>query len=336
MKLNKCLLLSTVLLYFSPFFVSGQDMLRIADSVLNAMQAPAPGQSLLSLSEQVQSVNVPPPPLESTWKDTRLINTQTTKTPSPGVMLYRIMHRFGAIGDASNGGVHTLYGFYEVTDINMGFEFGILNNLSIGFGCSKEQELLDFSIKYRPLTQNSTGMPISLAFYEDAAITPELNAVFYSGGPDTLLSERKTMDRLSYITELLVDRKFGNLGSLELLGGLCHRNYVLALENTNNHSRDSTDIAYLGAAGRIRLNKHSAVVFDYYYIMSPFRTDNPITQYHNCLSIGYEIETGGHVFEINLSNGSFINENNIIPMTTDIWTKGGFKLGFSISRAFNI
>ncbi|MGP8215979.1 MAG: DUF5777 family beta-barrel protein [Bacteroidia bacterium] len=300
------------------------------------MQVPTLQQTLLSLSVQAQSVNQPPPPLESTWKDTRLIDAQTTKTPAPGVMIFRIMHRFGDMGQESNGGIHTLYGFDEVTDIYLGFEFGILKNLSAGFGRSKEQELLDVSIKYRPLTQNSTGMPISLAIYEDAAITPQLNSTFYGGGSDTSASQQSITDRLSYITELLIDRKFGNICSLELITGLSHRNYVLALTNPGNHSRDSNNIAYAAAAGRIKLSKHASLVFDYYYIMSPYRTNNPVTAYHNCLSAGYEIETGGHVFQITLSNGSFINENNMIPMTTDSWAKGGFKLGFSISRAFNI
>ena len=296
----------------------------------------ANSQSLLGITDSIQKASQPPPPLESTWKDTRLVNDQTTKTVAPGVMVFRIEHRFGNMGAASNGGIHTLYGFDVVTDIYLGFEFGILKNLQVAVGRSKAQELLDGSIKYRPLTQSSAGMPISLAIYEDAAITPELNSVFYSGGTDSTSALQSTRDRLTYTSELLIDRKFGNVGSLELLAGFNHRNYVLAVRNTENGSRDSNNIAYVGAAGRIKLSKHASVVFEYSYIMSPFRTNNTLTPYYNVFSVGYEIETGGHVFEINLSNASYINENNIIPYTSDTWSKGGFKLGFSISRAFNI
>ncbi len=316
MKLNKSLLLGVTLFCCSPFIAQSQSLLGIADSVTNATQ--------------------PLPPLESTWKDTRLINAQTTKTVAPGVMVFRVNHRFGNMGVASNGGIHSLYGFDVVTDIYLGFEFGILKNLQVAVGRSKQQELLDASFKYRPLTQKSKGMPISLAIYGDMSLNPQLTSLFYAGGSDTIASEQWLRDRLSYVSELLIDRKFGNVCSLELIAGLSHRNYVLAVVNKDNGSRDSNNIAYAGAAGKIRLTKHAAIVFDYYYIMSPFRNGNSASPYYNCLSVGYEIETGGHVFEINLSNGAFINENNIIPLTTDTWTKGGFKLGFSISRAFNI
>ena len=249
-------------------------------------------------------------------------------------MVFRVMHRFGSMGVESNGGVHTLYGFDVVTDIYLSFEFGILKNLEVGFGRSKGKELLDVNFKYRPLTQKAMGMPISLSIYGDAAITPELTSIFYSGADTSYHND--IMDRISYSGEILLDRKFGRVASFGVFAGLNHRNYVLALTNTNNHSRDSNNIMYFGAMGKICLNKHSAIVGEYYYIMSQYRMNNPTIPYYNIFSIGYEVETGGHVFEINLSNASFINVNNFIPGTSDTWTKGGFKLGFSISRLFNI
>jgi hypothetical protein len=323
MRINKSLLLGATLVCCCPFIGKTQSLLGITDSIQSATQ--------------------PLPPLESTWKDTKLINMQTTKTVSPGVMVFRVQHRFGNMGVQSNGGIHTLYGFDVVTDIYLGFEFGILNNLQVSVGRSKDNELLDAGFKYRPLTQKSKGMPISLALYGDAAITPMLSSVFYSGADSSWIKNSNVSDRISYVGELLIDRKFGRVGSLELVAGFSHRNYVLALTNPgNNNARDSNNIAYVGAAGRICLSKHASLVFDYYYYtgssltFSPYRTNNTLLPYYNCFSVGYEIETGGHVFEINLSNGAYMNENNIIPTTIDSWTKGGFKLGFSISRAFNI
>jgi len=316
MQLNKGLLLGAVLLCGTTFTANSQSLLGITDSI--------------------QKTTQPPPPLESTWKDTRLINEQTTKTASPGVMVFRVDHRFGNMGAASNGGIHTLYGFDVVTDIYLGFEFGILKNLQVAVGRSKSLELLDGSIKYRPLTQQSIGMPISLAIYGDASITPELSSVFYSGGTDSTPALQGTRDRMTYTAELLIDRKLGDVGSLELIAGFNHRNYVLAVHNPSSGARDSNNIAYIGAAGRIKLSKHAAVVFEYNYIMSPYRMNNTATPYYNVFSVGYEIETGGHVFEINLSNAAYLDINNIIPNNTDTWSKGGFKLGFCISRAFNI
>jgi len=296
-------------------------------------------QDLLGLADSVQSIHAAPPPLSSTWKDTKLINAQTTKTVAMGTMVFRIQHRFGNFGDASGGGIHTLYGFDLVSDIYMSFEFGITKNLEVGIARSKYQELLDAEIKYRPLTQKSVGMPISLALYGDAALTPETDAAFYNSADiNNPNNFGGTRDRLIYDGEIMIDRKFGNIASVEAFVGYNHRNWVLAQVNPNpkNPWRDSTNIAYVGFGAKLCLSKHAAIVVDYYFIRSPYRIDNTATPYYNPLSIGYEIETGGHVFEINFSNASFINVNNFIPNTTNTWTKGGFKLGFSISRSFDI
>jgi hypothetical protein len=317
MRKSNIVLLAAVLFCCSSVIVKSQDLMHLADSLAN--------------------INATPPPLGTTWKDTKIINAQTTKTVPQGTMVFRIQHRFGNAGEESGGGIHTLYGFDEVTDIYMSFEFGILKNLQVGVGRSKARELLDAQLKYRPLTQKSVGMPISLALYGDAALTPESDATFYNGyDPNNPNDFGGTRDRMMYDGEIIVDRKFGNVASLEVFAGLNHRNWVLGLTNTNNNTKDTTNIPYVGGGGKICLSKHAALVFDYYYIMSPYRTNNPVTAYYNAFSIGYEIETGGHVFEINFSNASFIDVNNFIPITTDSWTKGGFKLGFSISRAFNI
>jgi len=291
----------------------------------------------MHLADSLANINATPPPIGTTWKDTKIINAQTTKTVPQGTMVFRIQHRFGNAGVESGGGIHTLYGFDQVTDIYLSFEFGILKNLQVGVARSKSRELLDAQLKYRPLTQKSVGMPISLALYGDAALTPEADATFYNGyDPNNPYDFSGTRDRMMYDGEVIVDRKFGDIASVEVFAGLNHRNWVLGLTNSNNKAKDTTNIEYVGAGGKICLSKHAALVFDYYYIMSPYRTNNPVTSYYNAFSIGYEIETGGHVFEINFSNASFINVNNFIPTTTDSWTKGGFKLGFSISRAFNM
>lgn len=292
-------------------------------------------QDLMHMLDSAQSNNPAEKPiLAPTWKDTRLIDVQTTKTPAPGVMEFRIMHRFGNVGGNGNGGFHTLYGFDIASDILFGFEFGITKNLMIGVSRSKAQELLDGTIKYRFLTQQSSGMPISAAVYGDAGITPEVTSTLYSGADST--TPHSFADRLSYIAELLVDRRFNDHISLELIGGFSHRNYILQAINADNNAQDENTIPYVAAGGRIMFNKHSSLVFDYYYLFSQYRTNNTATPFYAPISIGYEVETGGHVFEINFTNASFLDENNIIPNTRDNWAKWGFKLGFSISRVFNV
>ncbi|MGP8215976.1 MAG: DUF5777 family beta-barrel protein [Bacteroidia bacterium] len=288
-------------------------------------------QNLLTLADSLQKATQPAPVLGSTWKDMQLINAQTTKTPAAKAMVFRIEHRFGDMG-TSGGGFPTLYGFDVASDIYFSFEFGITKNLEVGFGRSEQQQLIDVMGKYRLLTQRVNGMPVSLALYEDAGVTPEASSILYdeAASPNEHFS-----DRFSYFSELILDRRFNDRISLELLGGVSYRNYVLATVNPDNGATDQNGIPFTGAGGRFLLTKHSAIVFDYYYIISPFRTNNN-PSYSNAFSIGYEVETGGHVFNISLSNASSINGNNIIPYTTDSWSSGAFKLGFSISRAFNI
>ncbi len=274
--------------------------------------------------------------IPTTWKDTRLINIQTTKTVAPGVMEFFILHRFGNVGGASGGGIHTLGGFDIGSDIQFSFQFGITKNLEVGFSRSKQLEMIDLDAKYKLLTQNSTGMPISLAVYGDAGITPVLNSTFYPSG---YTEKELTIDRLSYFGELMIDRRFGNHFSLEVLGGMQHRNYLFASTNPNNGAGETNNLPFVGGGARIMFNKHSSLVFDAYYLLSKYRTNYPVSNgsgYFMPISVGYEVETGGHVFEVNFSNAAYLDENNIIPSTHDTWTMGGFKLGFSISRVFGL
>jgi len=311
MQLRSYLFAGICSLFLNSFTAQSQDLLKLLDSSQNTR-----------------------PILQPTWKDTRLIDVQTTKIPAPGVMEFRIMHRFGDIGDGSGGGVHTLYGFDVASDILFSFEFGITKNFMLGVSRSKEQELIDLTAKYRFLTQQTSGMPISAALYGDLGITPEISSTLYTGADSSV--QKEFADRLFYLGELIVDRRFNDRISLEVLAGLSHRNYVLANENVNNDATDENNIPFLAAGGRFMLNKHSAIVFDVYYLFSAYRTNNTGNPYYAPISIGYEVETGGHVFEINFTNASFLDENNIIPNTQSNWLKGGFKLGFSISRVFNI
>lgn len=285
---------------------------------------------LLKLVDTTKNKSTEIPP---TWKDCKLINTETTKILDPGVMQFAILHRFGNIADANNGGFHTFYGFDIASDIQFAFQFGITKNFMIGISRSKEQELIDIDAKYKLITQ-TTDVPFSLALYEDVGVTPELNSTFYAGSDST--TSHSFSDRLSYFSEFILDRRFNERISLELLGGFQHRNYVLASVNPDNGATDENNLPFVAAGGRFMLNKHSSIVFDYYYVVSKYRMNNSGTSFHNPFSIGYEVETGGHVFEINFSNASFLDENNIIPYTQDSWLNGGFKLGFTISRVFNI
>jgi hypothetical protein len=273
----------------------------------------------------------------ATFKGSKIVNAQSTETVKKKTCDFSITHRFGNIGTQSNGGGHTLYGLDNITDVRIGFDFGITDNLTLGFGRSKQGELIDGLVKYRILTQTiDNHVPISLAFYGDMGYTPRPATLFYTGMAENTDFKRNDVHRFSYTSQLIIARKFGWRFSMELLPTYQHRNYVLGSINTNNGSVESNDLVSIGGGMRFKLTKRFAIIADYFYTFSPYRTNNPTTPFYNPLAVGVEIETGGHVFHLNFTNASGIVENNFIPNTTDSWLKGGFKFGFNISRVFNI
>ena len=276
----------------------------------------------------------------TTFKDAKIINAQTTETVKAGTMAFNINHRFGNIGVASNGGAHTLYGLDNVSDIRFGFDFGLTNNLTIGIGRSKQAELVDGFFKYRIMTQTQDNhIPFSLALYSDASYNPQAASVFYTGMAEPTIDnpfKQSEVHRFSYTTQLILARKFGWRFSMELLPTYQHRNFVLANINMDNAAVETNDLISFGGGFRFKFTKRIAFICDYFYTLSPYRTNNTANPFYNPLAVGIEIETGGHVFHLNFTNASGIIENNLIPNTTDSWAKGGYKFGFNISRVFNV
>lgn len=264
----------------------------------------------------------------ATFKTTKVISAQTIETVKKRTLDFRITHRFGNIGTKSNGGAHTLWGFDTSEDIRFSFDYGITDRLQVGVGRSKMKEHLDGSVKYRILEQTkSNSMPISMALYSLMAYTPVKDVDDYY---------KKTEYRLSYTFQAIIARKFGKRFSFEVLPTLVHRNYVTAFVNAANGAEETNDIFALGVGGRLKLTRRTVLIADYFYNFSDFRINNVDMAHYNPLAIGIEIETGGHVFHMNLTNASGIIENHFIPNTRDTWTKGGYKMGFNISRVFNI
>jgi Membrane bound beta barrel domain (DUF5777) len=276
-------------------------------------------------------------PVYATFKTTRLINAQTIETVKRKTMDFRVTHRFGNIGQKSNGGFHTLWGFDESTDIRISFDFGITDKLQLGFGRSKMNELLDGSVKWRFLEQTKdNAIPISVCFYGAAGITPKRESALYPSGV-IVPNKGNFAHRVNYFSQLIVARKFSNRFSLQLLPSYHYRNFVVAYANASNDSaRETNGLLVLGCGGRLKLTKRMAIIADYYYIASDFRKNNEATPYENPFSVGLEFETGGHVFHLTFTNASGILENNLIPDCRDQWLKGGFKFGFNISRVFNL
>lgn len=181
----------------------------------------------------------------ASFKATRIVNAHSIETVRKGVLDFRITHHFGDVG-GNSGGVHTLYGFDNASDIRFGFEYGINDRLTAGFGRSKVAENLDFFIKYRLLRQTlDNRMPVSVTVFADMAITPQVNKAVYT----------EFANRMSYVYQLLIARKFSKFLTLQVMPLYLHRNYV-ANPNDNN------DLFSLGFGGRLKLTKRFSIIGD--------------------------------------------------------------------------
>ena len=261
----------------------------------------------------------------ATFKAMKVINAHTTELVKPKTLDFRITHRFGNIGGASGGGFHTLYGFDQAEDIRISFDYGINEHLQVGIARSKRLENIDGSIKAKILHQREdNSIPVSAVWLSNFAITPRKD-----------LDNRyaNISSRMSYVHQLIVARKFSDRISLEVLPSLVHRNLV---ELDEDGIQDENTFFSLGFAGRVKVTQRLAIVADYFYNFSDYRINHPTKSFYNPLGVGVELETGGHVFHLTLTNASGILENNYLTTTTDDWLTGGFKFGFNISRVFNL
>lgn len=285
-----------------------------------------------SLDKLFDSTGVTHTKVRDTYKSTRIVQGQSTEMLRKHELDFRVAHRFGDAG-GEFGGSKTFFGTDNSTDIRIAFEYGISDNLMVGISRSKGsgdlQQLYEGLVKYRFLQQTTDNhIPVSLAVFGNAVISgmPSnadiTSAAHFADGSD----------RLMYVAQALVSRKFADRLSLTLMPTYVHRNHVSYLDMNNMFA--------LGAAGRLKLSKRLGLLAEYYY---PFRTSESKdyfksqgTKFYNPLGLGLEIETGGHVFSITFTNSTAILENQFIPATTTSWLQGQFRWGFNISRRFTL
>jgi len=277
-------------------------------------------------------------PVIGTFKSPHIINGQSNETVNKHDLIFMVMHRFGDIA-GSNGGVENFFGLDNSSDILIGFNYGISDKWSAGFGRVKgapngtgtnQRQIVYVNMKYRVLHQTEDDhIPLSLTLFGDGAVSTmhkldqvTSDAAFTSFG-----------DRMSYIAQVIIARKFSDKLSLALTPTYVRRNYVPFMDMNNSIA--------IGLGGRLRFSKRMAFVADFFH---NFRTkeskdyfkDQKGFKFHNPLGVGLEIETGGHVFNMIFTNAAAILENQFIPNTSTSWGDGEFRWGFSISRTFSL
>jgi hypothetical protein len=257
-------------------------------------------------------------PVLAAFKATRLIFSQTTTTVKKNNLNFLVIHRFGDIGTAA-GGAQTDFGLDRVNDVYIGFEYGLSDNLNIDFGRSTIWQLIDLQLKYAILHQtndNSSSMAITLL--GGAGVRPYGYGLFDTFG-----------DRLSYIAEAILSRKFSSALSLEVSPVFVNNNSPIPPVSGSEKQFFS-----IMAAGRLKLTPHMSILVDYAHPFSNFR--NSGNGFEDPLGFGIEEETGGHVFTINFTNANSVSQINSLSGTQQSWGKGQYRLGFTISRMFDL
>lgn len=257
-------------------------------------------------------VEYTPQEVTATFKGTRIINGQSVELPAKGNLQFLIEHRFGTI----NSGAYELWGL-DQAQMRMSFDYGLTNNTAIGLARNSFQKTFEASIKSRLVRQKiNGGSPISITSY---------NAVF-ANSIRWANPERANLfsSRLSYAHQIMIARKFNSSLSLQLTPSLIHRNLV-DKKDINN------DYVALGIGGRYKLTKRVSLNAEYFY---QFKRLNEL--FENSLSIGFDIETGGHVFQLHVTNSQGMFERAFIGETTGKWSAGDLYFGFNISRVFGL
>ena len=262
-----------------------------------------------------------------TFKDRRVINSHSVEMLEAYKIDFRVGHRFGDMF-GSSGGWATFYGLENSADILTGFDYGLTDHLNLGISRTKGNHELRQNInaffKARLMQQQRYGKnPVSIVALGHIS----MSTMQKSSSEGVLSSFPKFNHRIAYHLQVMVARKFGDGFSIQANANYTYRNLV--------YNFDQNDLVSLGFCSRIKLNRVWGLILDGNFPISSLRTTE--NNYYPALGVGFEIDTGGgHVFQVNFTNASGMNETEYIPYTQSDWAKGEFRMGFTISRIFNI
>ena len=245
-------------------------------------------------------------PVMATFKATRIVNAQSIEMPNPRILEFVILHRFGSMAN----GAYDLFGMDEAV-IRFDLEYGFSDRLSIGIGRSSLNKTYDIFSKLKIVDQRTghRSFPISLVLFTKMEI-------------ETIMKDMDMQDRYTYDVQFLLAKKLNRSLSLQLMPTFIHRNLV---ETHNDHH----DLISLGIGGRIKMTRRTSINFDTFF---------PIGRrgetYKQGWGIGYDIETGGHVFQLMVTNARGSFESEYIENASGAFEDLNLYLGFNISRAF--
>lgn len=254
----------------------------------------------------------------ATFKTTRLINFHTVEVLSRRSLDFRISHRFGDF----NTGAYNAWGIDGGANIRLALEYCHGSRLMFGVGRTSGRKIADGFLKYRLLKQTTKGggMPVSVTLFTGVYHTFLQNVII-----DGKNKYQTVPDRLSYCHQIMVGRKFSSRFSFQLTAAMVHFNLV-------DKITDKNDCFVVGGVTRFKFAKRQAITVEYGYRLNKYSNE----KLYDSFGIGYDLETGGHVFQIHLTNSFGLTEDQYFMYTNSSWDNWGIRLGFNISRVFSL
>ena len=253
-------------------------------------------------------------PATGTFKTTRVVNFPSVVNTAAGVLDIKIGHRFGFV----NSGLGELFGLDQST-VRLGAEYGVTSAFMLGFGRSTFEKTLDGYFKWKILKQTTGkgGSPLTISLFGSTALKTQ----------KTNNSDREDLfvNNLFYTGQLILGSKITEELSLQLSPTIVHRNLT-------SKPSEKNDVLGIGAGGRIKLTKRLSLNGEYMYVLP----DQISSEFKDSFSVGFDIETGGHVFQLHFTNSTAMIEKGYIAETVGDWAEGDIHFGFNISRVFNL
>lgn len=282
----------------------------LTGSVAAMAQKNSAADSLLNSMSAGNTTNEP----VAIFKSSRMVLMQSSETVKKNNLNFLVIHRFGDFAGKQGGG-QTYFGLDAVNDVYLGFEYGLSDNFNIDIGRSTIGGLADLELKYALLHQTSNGSsPLAITLIGESGVRP------YGSFGDV-------GSRMSYFAQAIFARKFSQGLSLQVAPSYVRNNTPIPAGNEK-------DFAALSATARVKVSKHMGVIVDYAHSFSSFARNS--ADFSDPLGFGLEIETGGHVFTMNVTNARAVNEINYLSNGSNTsYGIGQYRLGFTISRMFD-
>lgn len=291
--MKKLLFLTCILLFHISPTVAQDDLLK-------ELEQSAPGNTDYTIQ---------------TFKGTRLINGHSVETKAARELEFIFAHRFGEI----NGGLYEFFGLDDAY-VRLGLDYGITDRLNASVGRNSVDKTVDGYVKYKIARQQkgASVFPFTITALAGTA---------YKGSPrkEDAVAGFENVDRLAYVGQLLIARKFNPHLSLQVMPVIVHKNAV-------DRRKEANDQLAIGFGGRYKITKSVALTGEYYY-----RLNVPAAnEYYNTLGFGVDIETGGHVFQLVFTNTRGLTERSFITETEGDFREGDIHFGFNVTRTFQL